>query len=248
MLNFSEPVALITDVHANLEALEAVINDIESKKIKYIFSLGDIVGLGPNPKECMDIIIDKNIINILGNNDYYNIFPFETYRHLKRNPQGDSYKNAEWTKAQLSQEQIDYLKSMPPSIDIKLNDKLIALCHFPCDVRYHSHATWEYLGFNTKVFYATNTENDLKYSLDPVNEGVKSALKNPIFDGKTIDCYDDIIFGHYHFPSIHLNDYKKKTSFYSLNATGVAIENEAIYYLIFINQYSFYYIFLIVRL
>ena len=233
MLTTNEPIALLTDIHANLEALEAIIKDIKRKNIKYIFSLGDIVGLGPNPKECVDILMENNIINILGNNDYYTFLPLDSYRHFKDNHKNDSYKNAIWTKMQLSKEQIDYLRSMPPSVDIKINDNLIALCHFPCDVRYYSHATWEYSGCNTDIFYKTNTDLDLIHFSDKENPCVKSAIKRPIFEGKTVDTYDDVIFGHYHFQRTHHKDENHNTEFHSLNSSGVAIGNKTIYYILY---------------
>ncbi len=44
-------VALVSDLHSNIEALEAVLKDIESQKVDHIYCLGDIVGYGPNPRE-----------------------------------------------------------------------------------------------------------------------------------------------------------------------------------------------------
>jgi predicted phosphodiesterase len=62
--------ALISDIHANLEALRAVLQDIRSQGITDIFCLGDIVGYGPNPCECLDEIINRcEFKTILGNHD-----------------------------------------------------------------------------------------------------------------------------------------------------------------------------------
>ena len=46
--------AIISDIHANLEALEAVLADIKQQGITEIYCLGDIIGYGPNPNECID--------------------------------------------------------------------------------------------------------------------------------------------------------------------------------------------------
>ena len=51
--------ALISDIHGNLEALVAVLDDIASQRIDEIFCLGDIVGYGPNPRECIDRVMDS---------------------------------------------------------------------------------------------------------------------------------------------------------------------------------------------
>ena len=60
--------AIIADVHGNLEALHAVLDDIAAHGVSEIYSLGDIVGYGPNPGECVDLLIDCAVA-VLGNHD-----------------------------------------------------------------------------------------------------------------------------------------------------------------------------------
>jgi len=62
--------AVISDVHSNLEALTTVLADIEKRGIKTIYCLGDVIGYGPNPRECLDLIIKKAEWCIMGNHDY----------------------------------------------------------------------------------------------------------------------------------------------------------------------------------
>ena len=62
--------AVVSDIHSNLEALTAVLADIESRGIETIYCLGDVVGYGSNPKECLDLIINKSQWCVLGNHDY----------------------------------------------------------------------------------------------------------------------------------------------------------------------------------
>lgn len=61
--------ALISDVHANLEALEAVRDDIASRGIQEVICLGDVVGYGPNPLECIELVEELCSLSILGNHD-----------------------------------------------------------------------------------------------------------------------------------------------------------------------------------
>jgi predicted phosphodiesterase len=70
--------ALISDIHGNLEALEAVLADIRSKEIQEIFCLGDIVGYGPNPCECIDLVMDLDRC-LLGNHDQAALFDPEGF-------------------------------------------------------------------------------------------------------------------------------------------------------------------------
>jgi len=64
-------IAVISDVHSNFEALTEVLLDIEKNNVDEIINLGDIVGYGPNPVECLDILQShpKLVRNILGNHD-----------------------------------------------------------------------------------------------------------------------------------------------------------------------------------
>jgi predicted phosphodiesterase len=62
--------AIISDIHSNYAALKAVLEDIDQKNIKEVFCLGDIVGYGPEPRECIDLIIERQIVSIMGNHDH----------------------------------------------------------------------------------------------------------------------------------------------------------------------------------
>ncbi|HOK65628.1 MAG TPA: metallophosphoesterase family protein [Anaerohalosphaeraceae bacterium] len=66
--------AIISDIHSNLEALSVVLKDIEERGIKTIYCLGDVVGYGANPKECLDLVIEKTQNSVMGNHDYAVLF------------------------------------------------------------------------------------------------------------------------------------------------------------------------------
>lgn len=66
--------AIISDIHSNLEALTTVFADIEAKGIKTVYCLGDVIGYGPNPRECLDLVIEKTKWCVLGNHDYAAIY------------------------------------------------------------------------------------------------------------------------------------------------------------------------------
>ncbi|MFQ5425313.1 MAG: metallophosphoesterase family protein [Phycisphaerae bacterium] len=62
--------AIISDIHANLEALRTVLSDIDRRDIKTIYCLGDIVGYGPDPAECLDLIAERTTVSLCGNHDH----------------------------------------------------------------------------------------------------------------------------------------------------------------------------------
>ncbi len=75
------PLAIISDIHANYEALQAVMAEIRSRNIEHICCLGDVIGYGPNPLECLDAVIENCEFTIMGNHDFaifYEPFNFNT--------------------------------------------------------------------------------------------------------------------------------------------------------------------------
>ncbi len=61
--------AIVSDIHANLEALQAVLAHIEAEKVEDIVCLGDIIGYGPQPLECLDVAIERFRWNLMGNHE-----------------------------------------------------------------------------------------------------------------------------------------------------------------------------------
>ena len=85
--------ALISDIHANLEALHSVLDDIASQAVDRVVCLGDIVGYGPNPRECIDIVRDLDLC-ILGNHDQGALYDPEGFS-------GTAERAIFWTRSQL---------------------------------------------------------------------------------------------------------------------------------------------------
>ena len=63
-------IALISDIHANFEALCAVMKDIKGRHVDTVCCLGDIVGYGPDPEKCTDLIIQESAFSLMGNHDF----------------------------------------------------------------------------------------------------------------------------------------------------------------------------------
>lgn len=85
--------AVISDIHSNLEALEAVFADIREQEITEVLCLGDIVGYGPNPRECIDGIMSCQVC-LLGNHDQGALFDPEGFN-------SGAERAIFWTRAQL---------------------------------------------------------------------------------------------------------------------------------------------------
>ena len=66
--------AIISDIHSNLEALQAVLDDVDRRGVKEIVCLGDVIGYGPDPKECLDLIRERCRVCLMGNHDHAVMF------------------------------------------------------------------------------------------------------------------------------------------------------------------------------
>ncbi|MCL2000451.1 MAG: metallophosphatase family protein [Planctomycetes bacterium] len=84
MPELRESIAIISDVHANLEALTAVIDDIRSQGIRTICNLGDTVGYGPDPAACIDLADAVCSINLCGNHDYAVLFAADGFNPIAK--------------------------------------------------------------------------------------------------------------------------------------------------------------------
>src|SRR5437667_1054954 len=108
--------AIFTDIHANLEALEAVLAKIDElaqqEPIDQIWFLGDLVGYGPNPNECIDKLRERTDIIIAGNHDWAAVgkIDLEDFSEAAR-------ISAEWTAAQLTDEHRDFLTNLPERLE-----------------------------------------------------------------------------------------------------------------------------------
>jgi len=99
--------AILADIHANLEALQAVLEDTRQQNCTHYVCLGDVVGYGANPKECLDLIKSMNMPVVKGNHD--------EYISVDDDPEGFNDAAAEavtWTRAQLTPEDRKWLREL----------------------------------------------------------------------------------------------------------------------------------------
>ncbi|GAI55502.1 unnamed protein product, partial [marine sediment metagenome] len=101
--------AIIADIHANLAAFTAVLDDIERRGgVEEIWCLGDVVGYGPDPHQCLELLRQHKHICVAGNHDWAAIGKIDTSEF---NP--DAADACRWTAKQLSPEDVEYLGSLP---------------------------------------------------------------------------------------------------------------------------------------
>ncbi len=232
-------VGIFTDSHALLEPTIAVLEDMRKKNINEIYSLGDNIGVGPNPSEVMSILQQYGVVSLVGNSEEYctlGIEPFKSYFY------GLKVASHLWTLSKLNEEQIGQIKLLPHFIEIVLGGKKIALCHFANDVRfdYTENSTWTYQdrvshgepGY-IQFMYTNSSEQKLKmrqlidYYGKETSEmkGILSAQNDPLFNGKQVDLFNTIIQGHVHWK---IYEESNSTRFYSIRAVGMAYGSDSV--------------------
>lgn len=104
--------AIISDIHANLEALTAVLEEIDRLGVDQVVCLGDVVGYNANPNECAQIVRERNIPTILGNHDAVACGIEEPWGF---NPV--ALEAALWTREGLNSENVAWLKNLSDALN-----------------------------------------------------------------------------------------------------------------------------------
>ena len=126
-----DKIAIISDIHGNLEALNNVLEDIKKRGITNIYCLGDIVGKGTHQEECVNLIKDNCQVVLLGNNDY-----FFSNTWNKELPEIDQ-KRYNWSHRKLSIDSINYLLNLPFCHEFYLSGRLVRLFHAHPECNYN---------------------------------------------------------------------------------------------------------------
>jgi predicted phosphodiesterase len=104
--------AIISDIHGNAEALQAVLNDIKTRAIDSIICIGDIVGYYPDPESCVEMVRNNATLCVAGNHDYAAIGRIDTQNFTYY-----AFAAMEWTKQNISERAKEFLRSLPLTIE-----------------------------------------------------------------------------------------------------------------------------------
>jgi diadenosine tetraphosphatase ApaH/serine/threonine PP2A family protein phosphatase len=107
--------ALISDIHANLDALEAVLKDIRDFPVRGIFCLGDIVGYGPEPEECVKRVMDLCSVTVLGNHEAMLLLADKI---LEEDWDVPIRKPLQIAKEQVTRSEFGWLRDLPITADL----------------------------------------------------------------------------------------------------------------------------------
>lgn len=163
-----DKIAIISDIHGNLEASKKVFSDIKNRGINKIICLGDIIAKGSHPNECIDLVRKHCFVVIAGNTDNY----FTKDHNLLELSELEQ-KRIKWNKALLTKENKEYLKTLAFSYEFYMSGSLLRLLHA-----------------------SPTKDNEVVLNLDSVS--TKSKMFEPSSKTMSQEVADIVIYGHIH--------------------------------------------------
>lgn len=164
-------IAIISDIHGNLEALKETFLDIEKRNVDKIICLGDIISKGVHSKECINLVKNKCDIVLQGNCDEYFSKEYKDIKNL-----AEQEKNRiEWNQSLITKEDREYLIKLPFSYEFYMSGSLV------------------------RLFHATPREND-KAVINVDSIETKYQMFLPSEKTISQNIADVVIYGHIHHP------------------------------------------------
>ena len=119
-------IAVFSDLHGNYQAAKAILEDIQKNSYDEVICLGDIIGIGPKPKETLELILDSNIDIILGNHELYYTKGIETDDRITEESEIEHHKWVHNCIKDIPKEKLDY----PLFKELNINGKKILFQHY----------------------------------------------------------------------------------------------------------------------
>lgn len=166
-------IAIISDVHGNLEALKTTLNDIKNRKVDKIFCLGDTILKGHHSEECVKLVRENCDIVIRGNCD--TVFDDIVTESIHNIPLEVLQKRIDYCNEVISEESKEYLRNLPFSYEFYMSGSLVRI--------FHAHPK------NIEGVIINEDSYEKKYEMfEPSENTVSSKVA------------DIVIYGHLHAP------------------------------------------------
>lgn len=164
-------IAIISDIHGNLEALKATLRDIESRNVDKIICLGDIIAKGVHQKECLKLVQDNCDVVLRGNCDRH--FSTDYPKEIIEKMTDINKQRYIWNKTMLNNEDKNYLNKLPFSTEFYMSGSLV------------------------RLFHATPNEDD-KVIINEDDFNTKYQMFLPSENTVSKNIADVVIYGHIH--------------------------------------------------
>ena len=121
-------VALISDMHGNAVALHAVLAELDREAADEVVSLGDVAQGGAQPVECLQRLRELSCRLVMGNSDEFLLDETPALEHVPEERRESVLAVREWTRERLARDDLDFLASFEPTVDIALDGRRTLLC------------------------------------------------------------------------------------------------------------------------
>jgi predicted phosphodiesterase len=167
--------AILADIHSNLEALTSALGALENKNIDEYICLGDVVGYGADPAECLDIVRQKCKVIVYGNHDYalWNDEILPNFKPAAR-------ESALWTRGEVDEAGKTFLQSL----EIKISKENFLAVHsaplFPSEWAYvikTSDAEKNFNGFDEEICFLGHSHKPAVFTFNDENSSCKPVLE-----------------------------------------------------------------------
>lgn len=218
--------AVISDIHANLEALTRALEVIDELKADEIISLGDVVGYGPDPDACVALIRQRCNVVLLGNHDQAAL-----HTDAAANFNNFAKQAVLWTAEHLSDENKTYLSNLPYTYK---RDNILFVHATPMNpekwhyIFTHEEAQKQFMHFNENICFVGHTHFPGIYSNSPLAKKINKEdqfIINVGSVGQPRDGNYRISFGL--FDDVEWN-YKHVRAEYDVTTTFNKIKNNGL--------------------
>lgn len=139
-------IAIISDIHGNLEALKSTLKDIEKRNVNKIICLGDVIAKGTHPKECLDLVREKCETFVIGNCDLF------FAKDHKIVPNAEDVGRLKWNQSLITKEDRTYILNLPYSVEFYMSGSLVRLYHATPQAIYNAVTNLDTIETKYKMF------------------------------------------------------------------------------------------------
>lgn len=203
--------AVITDIHGNYDALEKVLDDIDSREdIDKIYNLGDNIGIGHETNKVLDTVFDRDDMEMIAGNHDEAVMSLINGTPYPKDLKGKFYEHHQWVESHLDESYYDELNQLPRYIETNIKGKNVLFIHYEI-ANNQLEDRIDYQPFADIV-------NDDEYEI------------SQLFSDKDADL---ILFGHNH--RLHMFD-DKSTIYFNPGAVGLNNGSNTVYGIVTINE------------
>lgn len=155
-------IGIITDIHSNIQALNAILNEFDKQNVEKIICCGDIIGIGIHPEETVQTLLKrkKMLIAVRGNHEQYLLNGLPKEIHDDKKMSEKEIANHKWNHSKLSDQSIEFLRQLEIFQNIELDGKRFYIVHYPqqSDGTYKKHIKNPSAMENMEMFKENNAD------------------------------------------------------------------------------------------